>query len=66
MPRVAVNVGLVHPAVSNIVPTDPVVSSKSGHLFERSVIEKHLDTEGKDPVTGEDMTKDDLIAVKSE
>lgn len=52
-------------SLSNVVPTDPVVSTKSGHLYERSVIEKHIDAEGKCPITGEDMSHDDLLPVKT-
>jgi len=52
------------PTVSNVIPTNPVVSAKSGHLYERSVIEKHIEVEGKCPHTGEAMSTDDLIAVK--
>lgn len=52
-------------AVSGVVPTEPVVNSKSGQLYERRLIEKVIDVEGKDPVTGEETTVADLIAVKS-
>ena len=52
-------------AVTNAVPTDPVVSSKTGHLYERSVIEKHIAAEGTCPITGDEMTTADLLPVKS-
>jgi pre-mRNA-processing factor 19 len=51
--------------ISGSVPQDPVVSSKTGHLYERSVIEKCLENDGKCPVTGTDLSHEDLIAVKA-
>lgn len=44
--------------------TSPVVSTKSGHIFEKSAIEQHLETESKCPVTNEPLTKDDLVPLK--
>jgi len=41
-----------------------VVSTKSGHLFERRVIEKHLAEAGTCPISGEPLAKDDLLAVQ--
>ena len=46
--------------VSGEVPVDPVVSRKSGHLYERKLIEKYLQNEGKCPITGETMVEADL------
>jgi len=42
-----------------------VVSNKSGHLFERRLIEKYIDNTGKCPVTNESLAKDDLLSVKT-
>lgn len=42
-----------------------MVSVKSGHVFERSLIEKYLKEYGKCPITGELLTQDDLVPVKS-
>uniref|UniRef100_A0A7S2STX6 Pre-mRNA-processing factor 19 n=1 Tax=Rhizochromulina marina TaxID=1034831 RepID=A0A7S2STX6_9STRA len=50
-------------SISGEVPTDPVVSAKSGHLFEKSLIDKYLQSEDKCPVTGEPLTAADLIPV---
>ena len=38
-------------SISGEVPTQPVVSTKSGHVFEKRLIEKYLADEGKCPVT---------------
>lgn len=37
------------------------MSKKSGHLFEKRLILKHIQTTGKCPVTGEDLKEEDLI-----
>mmetsp|Transcript_67046 Transcript_67046/g.131501 ORF Transcript_67046/g.131501 Transcript_67046/m.131501 type:complete len:522 (+) Transcript_67046:38-1603(+) len=50
-------------AISGEVPKEPVVSTKSGHLFEKKLIEKYLASEDTCPVTGEPLSKDDLLAV---
>lgn len=51
-------------AVSNAVPADPVVCTKTGHVFERTLIEKYLDETGKCPMSGQEMSKDDLLPLK--
>ncbi|ORZ23035.1 WD40-repeat-containing domain protein [Absidia repens] len=51
-------------AISGEAPEHPVVSIKSGQLFERRLIEKYITDHGKDPINGEEMTADDLIEVK--
>ncbi|CEO99903.1 unnamed protein product (mitochondrion) [Plasmodiophora brassicae] len=53
-------------SLSGDVARDPVISVKSGHVFERSLLMKHLERTGQDPVSGEDMSPDtDIIAVKT-
>lgn len=48
-------------SISGEVPTEPVVSKVTGHLFEKKLIEKYLASEDKCPVTGEELTTDDLM-----
>jgi len=43
---------------------DPVISPKSGAIFERRVIEKQINAEGTDPATHEPLSVEDLIPVK--
>ncbi|KAG5504514.1 hypothetical protein JKF63_04966 [Porcisia hertigi] len=50
--------------ISQRIPTHPVVSVKSGLVFERSLIEKHIDECGRCPVTGEPLRKEDLVAAQ--
>ena len=48
----------------NIVEV-PVISKKSGHIFEKRLIEKHIDATGQCPITGSELTKDDLLEIKT-
>ncbi|KAF2762752.1 cell cycle control protein [Pseudovirgaria hyperparasitica] len=52
-------------AISGEAPQAPVVSRKSGHLFEKRLIEAHIKEHHTDPVTGEDLETDDLLELKS-
>ncbi|KAI9346419.1 WD40-repeat-containing domain protein [Zopfochytrium polystomum] len=52
-------------AISGEAPQEPVVSRKSGFLYEKRLILKYLaDNGGKEPGTGEDLAEDDLIPIK--
>ncbi|KAI7853041.1 WD40-repeat-containing domain protein [Circinella umbellata] len=52
-------------AISGEAPEQPVVSVKSGNLFEKRLIEKYIADNGKDPVTGEELTVEELVEVKA-
>ncbi|ORY05096.1 WD40 repeat-like protein [Basidiobolus meristosporus CBS 931.73] len=53
-------------AISGEAPEVPVVSSKSGHVFEKRLIIKYLaENDNKCPITGEELTEQDLVEVKS-
>ncbi len=52
-------------AISGEPPLDPVVSTKSGHVYERRLITKYLAENGTDPITGEKLEENDLISVKA-
>lgn len=43
--------------------TEPVVSKKSGHIFEKRVILKYIETAGICPITNQSLTKEDLIPI---
>ena len=51
--------------VSNEVPEHPVISPVSGCIYERRLIEKYLLDNGTDPMTGDKLSTDMLIDVKS-
>jgi len=51
-------------AISGVVPIDPVVSLKSGYVFERALIEKHLKESHVCPVTKEELSVTDLLPLK--
>ncbi|KAE8380890.1 WD40-repeat-containing domain protein [Aspergillus bertholletiae] len=53
-------------AISGEAPQVPVVSPKSGSVFEKRLIEAYIAENGKDPVNGEELSADDLIEVKSQ
>ncbi|ONK70833.1 uncharacterized protein A4U43_C04F2000 [Asparagus officinalis] len=52
-------------SISGEVPEEPALSKKSGLLFERRLIERHIAEYGKCPVTKEDLTMDDIMPVKT-
>jgi hypothetical protein len=52
-------------AISGEPPQDPVVSTKSGHVYERRLITKYIAENGTDPVTGEKLEESDLVTVKA-
>lgn len=51
-------------ALSGQPPKDPVVSPRSGAVFERHLVENFIATTGKDPVSDEPLSIDDLVALK--
>jgi len=51
--------------ISQQIPKDPVVSLKSGLLFDKSLILKYISETGICPITKEPLTEQDLLPVKS-
>ncbi|KAI0308034.1 WD40 repeat-like protein [Multifurca ochricompacta] len=52
-------------AISGEPPQDPVISTKSGHVYERRLVQKYITENGTDPITGEKLEESDLVAVKA-
>ncbi|KIY45481.1 WD40 repeat-like protein [Fistulina hepatica ATCC 64428] len=52
-------------AISGEVPQEPVVSAKSGKVYERRLIVKYITENGTDPVTGDKLEESDLITIKA-
>uniref|UniRef100_A0A5B6ZJI8 Pre-mRNA-processing factor 19 n=1 Tax=Davidia involucrata TaxID=16924 RepID=A0A5B6ZJI8_DAVIN len=52
-------------SISGEVPEEPVVSKKSGLLYEKRLIERHISDYGKCPITGEPLTMDDIVPIKT-
>ncbi|KAL4802157.1 hypothetical protein BDV18DRAFT_167033 [Aspergillus unguis] len=53
-------------AISGEAPQEPVISPKSGSVFEKRLIEAYIAENAKDPVNGEELSTDDLIEVKTQ
>ncbi|KAJ2778989.1 hypothetical protein H4R18_004263 [Coemansia javaensis] len=53
-------------ALSGEAPTEPVVSSKTGRVYERRLLQKYLDETGKEPQADHGLGADDIIAVTSD
>jgi pre-mRNA-processing factor 19 len=51
-------------AISGVPPEEPVVSLKSGYVFEKRLIIKQLKQTGKCPMTNEDLRPEDLLPLK--
>lgn len=52
-------------AISGEAPQEPVVSKKSGQVYEKRLIEKYIGEHGKEPGTDEDLDKEDLLDLRS-
>ncbi|XP_073308039.1 pre-mRNA-processing factor 19-like isoform X2 [Primulina huaijiensis] len=52
-------------SISGEVPEQPVVTKNSGLLFEKRLIERHILDYGKCPITGESLTMEDIVPIKT-
>jgi pre-mRNA-processing factor 19 len=50
-------------AISGEPPQEPVVSKKSGRVFERRLIVKYINENGTDPTSGEQLEEADLLPI---
>ena len=46
------------------MPQEPVISVKTGHLFEKRLIEKYLKAGNKCPISGVELLETDLLSVQ--
>ena len=51
-------------SVSGEAPELPVLSRKSGNVFEHRLLASYVAEHGKDPVSNEDMTQEDIVEIK--
>ncbi|KIO27855.1 hypothetical protein M407DRAFT_7080 [Tulasnella calospora MUT 4182] len=51
--------------ISGEPPQEPVISSKSGEIYERRLILKYIQENGTEPATGEKLEETDLITLKA-
>ncbi len=52
-------------SISGVAPREPVLS-KTGFIFERRLIEEHIQQTGQCPVTNQQLTENDLTDIKGE
>mmetsp|Transcript_32009 Transcript_32009/g.55205 ORF Transcript_32009/g.55205 Transcript_32009/m.55205 type:complete len:137 (-) Transcript_32009:1499-1909(-) len=57
---------VTHCAISGQPLLEPVVSAKTGHVFEKATITKYIESTGRCPITGVDLRLEDLITVQSQ
>ncbi|KAL8785525.1 MAG: hypothetical protein Q9213_003351, partial [Squamulea squamosa] len=50
---------------SGEAPQVPVASRKSGNVFEKRLVEAYIAENGRDPVTDEELSTDDLVELKT-
>ncbi|KAJ8763929.1 hypothetical protein K2173_003711 [Erythroxylum novogranatense] len=55
----------MHCSISGEVPEEPVFSKSSGLVYEKRLIHRHISDYGKCPITGEPLTLDDIIPLKT-
>ncbi|OAA40961.1 cell cycle control protein [Metarhizium rileyi] len=51
--------------ISGEAPQEPVVSKKSGVIYEKRLIEQYISEHGAEPSTGETLNADDLLCIQS-
>lgn len=52
-------------AISGQPPEEPVFAPKTGHVYEKRLILKNIESAGKCPVTKEDLSADDLVDMRA-
>eukprot|EP00612_Vaucheria_litorea_P003981 CAMPEP_0171462740 /NCGR_PEP_ID=MMETSP0945-20130129/6651_1 /TAXON_ID=109269 /ORGANISM="Vaucheria litorea, Strain CCMP2940" /LENGTH=502 /DNA_ID=CAMNT_0011989315 /DNA_START=65 /DNA_END=1573 /DNA_ORIENTATION=+ len=50
-------------SISGEIPEEPVVSKKTGHIYEKRLILKYINAEGKCPVSGEPLDETDIVDI---
>ncbi|OMJ70787.1 hypothetical protein SteCoe_31158 [Stentor coeruleus] len=55
---------ITHCALTGCPLTDAVVCTKTGHVYEKSAIEHHINQTGRCPSTNCDLSLDDLLPLK--
>lgn len=51
-------------SISGNPTEDPVISKKTGHLYERRLITKYIESTGECPITHQSMTLEDIIPLQ--
>ncbi|KAJ2119544.1 hypothetical protein GGH17_005597, partial [Coemansia sp. RSA 788] len=49
--------------VSGEAPTEPVISAKTGRIYEKRILLKYMEEHGREPQTEHALSADDMISV---
>lgn len=52
-------------SLSGTVAREPVVSKTSGLIFEKSLVEQYIKENHRCPISGDDLSLEDLVVIKS-
>ncbi|KAJ2125640.1 hypothetical protein IW147_000700 [Coemansia sp. RSA 720] len=50
-------------AISGEAPTEPVISAKTGRIYEKRILQKYMEEHGCEPQTDHALSADDIISV---
>ncbi|ORX65756.1 putative nuclear matrix protein NMP200 [Linderina pennispora] len=53
-------------AISGEAPATPVISAKTGRVYEQRLLQKYLDEEGREPGTEHSLSEDEIISVHAD
>ncbi|KAG7889426.1 hypothetical protein KL936_003000 [Ogataea polymorpha] len=51
-------------SISGNPAQEPVLSTKSGHVFEKRLVEEYIAQHGTDPISGDSISLEDLVAIQ--
>ncbi|KAG7838516.1 hypothetical protein KL919_001532 [Ogataea angusta] len=51
-------------SISGNPAEEPVLSTKSGHVYEKRLVEEYIAQHGTDPISGESLSSEDLVAIQ--
>ncbi|KAJ1766540.1 hypothetical protein IW140_006186 [Coemansia sp. RSA 1813] len=53
-------------SISGEAPKEPVISSRTGHVYEKRLLQKYIDENGREPQTDHAPTEEEIIAVHTD
>ena len=55
---------LYYCSITNEPAEVPVVSTKSGHIYERRIIKKYINANQNCPITNQPLTSEDIVDIQ--